>query len=365
MILCAVVALSAFDRLLIAPLLTSIARGLAVSLGAVSLVVTVHFVSYGLAQVGHGWLSDRIGRVRALQLALGGVAVGNAVATAAPSLGVLIGARALVGAASGGLVPGALVLVADEHSGAPRARKQAALTAALGGGTALTALVGLAGHTNGWRAVFALTAIAAVVMIPLLGPNEPRSARLPRPSTLPTLRQRQVRFISLVAVPEGAAVFGFVVFFAPALQGTGSSIMVAAVATGAVGLGMLVGGIAVRRLSGRPSDAQLILAGVALLTLGYLLAADMALAPILAAAGLAGLGQAALHSTLQRWATDAAPDARGLGTALFATGAFGGAGLAALAGVLLHGHFLVLFIAGAASASTAGAIVVKRGPAPA
>jgi MFS family permease len=85
---------------------------------------------------------------------------------------------------------------------------------------------------------------------------------------------------------------------------------------------MLVGGIAVRRLSGPLSDPRLILAGAALLTIGYLLAADMALAPILAAAALAGLGQSALHSTLQRWATDAAPDARGLGTALFATGAF-------------------------------------------
>lgn len=103
--------------------------------------------------------------------------------------------------------------------------------------------------------------------------------------------------------------------------------------------------------------------GAALLAVGYLLAADMVLAPILAAAAFAGLGQSALHSTLQRWATDAAPDARGLGTALFATGAFGGASLAALAGVLLHGHFLVLFIAGAASASAAGAIAVKRCPA--
>jgi hypothetical protein len=63
-VLCAVVALSAFDRLLIAPLLTSIAQGLAVSLGAVSLVVTVHFVSYGLAQVGHG-LGPNRARARA------------------------------------------------------------------------------------------------------------------------------------------------------------------------------------------------------------------------------------------------------------------------------------------------------------
>ncbi|HYB25221.1 MAG TPA: hypothetical protein VEF89_01265 [Solirubrobacteraceae bacterium] len=123
---------------------------------------------------------------------------------------------------------------------------------------------------------------------------------------------------------------------------------------------MLVGGIAVRRLSGRVSGTQLILAGSALLTAGYLLAFGMAFPPILAAAGLAGFGQSAHHSTLQQWATDAAPDARGLRTALFATGAFGGAALAALAGVLLPEHFRALFIAGAASACAAGVLAVTR-----
>ena len=355
----AIVALSAFDRLLIAPLLTSIARGLAVSIGAVSLVATVHFISYGLVQVGHGWLSDRIGRVRSLRLALLGVTLGNTIAAAAPSLGVLIGARAVVGAASGGLVPGALVLLADENAGASRARKQAALIAALGGGTTLTAVVGLAGNTNGWRAIFALTATVSLLLIPLLGPNRPPPEQRPRHRALRTLRRPEVRFVSLIAVPEGAAVFGFVVFFAPALQSLGSSLAVAALGTGTVGLGMVVGGIVVRRLTGRVADAHLLLAGASLLTAGYLLAADMALAPILAAAALAGIGQAALHSTLQRWATEAAPDARGLSTALFATGAFGGAGLAALTGALLPEHFLALFIAGAASACAAGMIALR------
>lgn len=51
-------------------------------MGAVSMVATVHFISYGLAQVGHGWLSDRFGRIRSLQVALLGAAVGNAVAAA-------------------------------------------------------------------------------------------------------------------------------------------------------------------------------------------------------------------------------------------------------------------------------------------
>ena len=359
-VLCAIVTLSAFDRLLIAPLLPSIARGLIVSIGSVALVATVHFISYGLAQVGHGWLSDRIGRARAVRVALLGVAVGNVVAAAAPSLGVLIAARAVVGAASGGLVPGTLVLLADENAGAARARKQAVLIAALGGGTALTALVGLAGEGNGWRVMFALTAAASLLLIPLLGPNRPRPPQAAGPDARWTLRRPEVRFISLVAVPEGAAVFGFVVFFAVALQQLGSSLAVAALSTGILGLGMLAGGFGVRRLTNRVADRHLIVAGAMTLSLGYLLAAELTPAAMLAAAALAGLGQSALHSTLQRWATEAAPEARGLSTALFATGAFGGAGLAALAAALLAEHFAVLFIAGAISAGLAGIIASRH-----
>jgi hypothetical protein len=44
-------------------------------------------------------------------------------------------------------------------------------------------------------------------------------------------------------------------------------------------------------------------------------------------------------------------------------GAFGGAGLAVLARVLLPGHFLALFIEGAASACVAGVMAVKCRPA--
>ena len=252
--------------------------------------------------------------------------------------------------------------MADEIAGASRARKQASLIAALGGGTALTAVVGFAGATNGWRAIFAPTAIVSLLPIPLLGPNRSPPRQRPGRRARRALRRPEVRFVSLVAVPEGAAVFGFVVFFAPALPRLGSSVAVAALGTSAVGLGMLVGGIVARRLTNRVPDAHMRLAGALLLTAGYLLAADTALAPILAAAALAGIGQSGLHSTLQRWATEAAPDARGLSTALFATGAFGGAGLAARAGAVLRERFVASYIAGAASAWAAGVVAVLYRP---
>jgi len=76
---------------------------------------------------------------------------------------------------------------------------------------------------------------------------------------------------------------------------------------------------------------------------GYLVAVDQALATILVAAVLAGVGQSALHATFQRWATEAAPQAPGV-TASFATGALGGAALAALVGEVIPREFTVLFV---------------------
>jgi MFS family permease len=79
---------------------------------------------------------------------------------------------------------------------------------------------------------------------------------------------------------------------------------------------------------------------------GYVVAVHVEPGTVLTAGVLTGLGQSALHATLQRWATEAAPTARGLSTSLFATGAFVGAGLAAL----LPSHYSLLFAIAAVTA---------------
>ena len=158
------------------------------------------------------------------------------------------------------------------------------------------------------------------------------------PGRLAVLTNPQVRVLALVAVPEGAAVFGFIVFYAPALTSAGRSPAISALGVAGVGIGMLLGGLVVGRLTGQIADRRLIAIGASILTVGYLVATDITLPTILAASVLTGIGQSGIHSCLQRWATEAAPEARGVSTALFAAGAFSGAGLAALLGVVIAGH---------------------------
>lgn len=359
MALYGVVAVGAFDRLTIAPLLAPIAHGLHATLPAATLAATAYLACYGLAQAGHGWLSDRIGRRRALRAALAMMAVASAASALAPAIGVFIAGRAVAGAASGGLVPGALVLLAD-HPGPRTARRQAALISALGAGTGLAAVAGLAGGAGAWRIVFAVTAVACAALIgPVPRGNPGAPGRSTRPRVTEVARRPEVRFLALAAVPEGAAVFGFILFFPPALAHLGQSAPIAALSTAAIGAGMLLGGMAVRPLTGKLSDRTLIAAGAALLAAGYAVTTAPNLPTLLTAAALVGIGQSALHATLQRWATQAAPDARGTSTALFATGTFVGAGAAALLGAILPSQFTALFITAAACAAVSGLIAAR------
>lgn len=362
--LCAVVGLSAFDRLLIASLLIPIAHAFRVSLGTATLAATVYLIATGLAQVSHGQLSDRIGRAGALRVALIALAVGNATAAAAPTLAVLIAGRTVAGAASGGLVPGALVLLADRGHDQRRARHQAVLIAALGFGTALAALPGLADHGWAWRIPLGISAAAAIALIAAIRPSGPVSVPAVSRAGWRLLANPQVRVLALVAVPEGAAVFGFIVYYAPALTSAGRSPAISALGVAGVGIGMLLGGLVARRLTGQITDRRLIAIGASILTVGYLVATDITLPTILAASVLTGIGQSGIHSCLQRWATEAAPEARGVSTALFAAGAFSGAGLAALLGVVIAGHYTLLFIFAAASAASAGGLASRPRTAP-
>lgn len=60
----------------------------------------------------------------------------------------------------------------------------------------------------------------ACLITPFRGPEDQPAAA--GPGVIDVARRRKVRSIALVAIPEGAAVFGFIVFFPLALQHTGT-----------------------------------------------------------------------------------------------------------------------------------------------
>lgn len=143
--------------------LPAIARAFGASFQAVQWVVIAYLLALTALLVGAGRLGDAVGRRRLL---CAGIALFTGAAAAgalAPTLWVLVGARALQGAGAAAMMALTLAMVADA---VPRARAGAAmgwLGSASAVGTALgPAVGGLLLQTSGWRALF-------LAMLPLGG----------------------------------------------------------------------------------------------------------------------------------------------------------------------------------------------------
>ena len=353
---------STCDRFAIAPLLVPIAASFGAPLASAAGAAGGYFLAYGLMQVVWGLLSDRIGRVRVMRVALVGAVLGGVASVFAPTLPVLIAARVATGACTAALIPAALVYVGDTWPAAVRQRPMSDLLAATALGTAVaTAGAGVLADVVGWRAVFATTAAAAALLsVALRALPEPEPAGTPDPARPDgggwaavlgplgaVFGDGWARVVLLLAFVEGAVVLGVLTYLAPALQAGGSSAALAGLAAGGYGVGAMGFSRVVRRLVGRRSPAALAGTGGVFLTLAWVFPLVTVHPVTIAVAGLClGGCWAFLHSTLQTWATDVVPRARATAVALFATLLFLGssAGTALGAPLADTGAFGALFL---------------------
>jgi len=340
------------DRFAVAPLLIPIAASFHVSLAAVSGAASLYYLAYGLMPPVYGVLSDRFGRVRVIRAALAGTALADLLSALSPNLTALLVARFVTGGIACGVFPTTLVYLADRF---PFKARQHAITNVLVfvalGTTAGTLGAGLTAHVLSWRYFFLIPgALALAVAIALGGIPESlvtRSSQNPVKQVASVLRHGWAVIVLLLAVVNGAVMFGFVTYLAPALEANGQSPAIAGAVVASYGLSVLfctrVFGYVARRL-----PAALILAGgAAMLLIGYLIAgATQSVPAILAASVLAGGAYAFMQSTFQTWATDVVPEARGTATSLFATAIFAGAALATsgVAGLASANQYSTLFV---------------------
>lgn len=332
---------SNFDRFMVAALLVLIARDLDEPLVAVTWVATAYFLAYGLMQLVWGVLSDRLGRVRTMRVAMSVAGMTGVLSALSPSLEVLLVSRTVAGAAFAAAVPTAMVYLGDTI---PVERRQGPVTDLMTGGA-----VGMAVSTisaaavaelTSWRVAMASTAVLALVLwwrLRLL--TEPADAERPRP--LPALRAvlaaPWARLVLCLAFLEGMVVLGFLTFFPTTLQQVGHSATVAGAVTTAFGVSTIAFARLVKRLSRTVSPARLIGSGAVCAVAAFVAAAaDPDLVGILLASLLLGAARALMHSSLQTWVTDVVPHARAMAVSLFATVLFTGTSAAAgIGGVLV------------------------------
>lgn len=341
---------SQFDRLMIAPMLVVIAGEMGRSVEAVSKAAAVYFLCYGFAQVGWAVVSDRLGRVRTMRLALLLAMVGGVGSALVPDVGWLIAARGFTGACFAAAIPGALVYIGDT---VPVRVRQAPLTdlmtsAAVGMAMATVTAGGIAQFTS-WRVAFVVTAVIAGVLAvcmrwivePELGTPPPVWA-----SVKGVLSSRTVLLVLGLVLVEGLVLLGPLTFLPVVLHASGLSVAVSGLLTAAYGVAVLVFARVVKGRTKTTAPWLLILIGGGMAVVAYaVMVVSHGAVGVVIGTVLLGGGWAFMHSTLQTWATDMAPGYRAMAVSLFATMLFTGSAVgAAVFGPMVDaGGFTAMF----------------------
>ncbi len=140
---------------MIAVALPSIADEFDISVGRVSILVTVYLIAMLLGQPLSGRISDRIGARRSVRIALIGFAVLSIVCAVSVNFEMLVAARAGQAAFASALAPSVQSLLTTSTSAAERGQMFGILGSVLGIGAASGPVVG-GGLTElfGWHAIF-------------------------------------------------------------------------------------------------------------------------------------------------------------------------------------------------------------------
>ncbi len=325
------------DRFAMPPMLLAIAHDLDAPPSAIVQAAGAYFLAYGLCQPLWGVVSDWLGLVRTMRIALVCAGIASVVAGFALTPLTLGIARGVGGAFFGAAYPAGIVYVGDT---VPADRRQQELTRLMVGvalGTALASVgAGIVAQVFTWRAAFlatGLTALALAVALRLLvEPPRTRSHRNPAAPFLLVARSRTTLFVLGLAFVEGAVLLGTLTLLPAAIEAAGATTALAGGIAAIYGVAVLVSAGVVGPLSRRLHPSRLIAVGaVSALAACLLLALSRDAGTAVVVTLLLGLAWGSMHSSLQTWATEVLPAARATVVSLFAGALFCGSALAALA----------------------------------
>lgn len=327
---------SNFTLRLVDPIVPTLAAEFGRTIQQTAILATAFSFSYAFGQPFLGPIADSIGKLRSISICLVGVAIAGVLASLATSFEAMFVLRAVAGICAGGVIPAAMAAIGDR---APVAERQIALgrflVIMIFGQMSGAAFSGIIAHHIGWRAVFDIAAVLALISLALvLVLLKPRAAadRQKISAASAIARYRTVfanpttPVLYALVMVEGALVFGFPPYVAAILNersGVGSS--EAGLVIGALGLGGIIYGILTRKLVTRLGPARMTTLGGLIMACAYVIFAFPL--PWWTAAGvflMQGFGFFLMHGTFQAVATELAPEARGSAVALFACSLFAG-----------------------------------------
>ena len=340
------------------PMLPELSRVFAAPISAVSQVISLFAITYGLMQLFYGPVGDRYGKYRVVMLATLGCGIGSVLSALSTDLSVLVAARIGSALAAAAIIPLSLAWVGDV---VPYEQRQETL-ARLGLGTMLGITAGqlfggLLTDTLGWRWAFVMMALAFGIVCAMLWRQLKHLAPAAHQTHAPAGFFKQLKQVAHdpwartllgIALIEGALIFGSLAVTASHLHHMHHiSLTLAGGTTALFGLGgmayMAAAKMAIRRFGevGLARQGGLYF-GLAFLVIAFCPWWQLALP----ACFVAGFGFAMFHNTMQAKATQMVPTARATGVTLFAGFLFLGQSIGVLMLAALISHFNSTWVLG-------------------
>ena len=376
-LLAAAAFLSSAGARIVDPLLHAIATDFSVSVPDLWVVIAAFTLPYGLNQLLLGPVGDRFGKLRVMLGALVGYALFTGACAFASDLAGLALLRACAGAASAGLIPVGMAYIGDA---VPYGQRQVTLSKFLTGIVLAQTLAGpvggIFGQYVGWRGVFLVLALLAIVVAVAFAarirslPDRRSPGRMFKPENYVRMASHPIgRLVLAAAALDGALFVGCFPYLAPYLhEHFGLSYAQVGLILACFGIGAWTYTRFAGRLLARLGEGGLALAGGLLMALALAVAVLSGRWWLFVPVELAlGLGFFMLHSVLQARATEMLPQARATAVATFACVLFLGQSV----GALLMGAAIARFDYPTAFLIDAGCIVLlslwlgralRRGP---
>lgn len=316
------------DNWVVSPILPSISKGLGTSVGSAALIIAAYMLPFGLFQPIYGYLGDKFGRVRVINVTMVFFTIATALCATAASLTSLTIFRALTGAFAGSVMPVSFALIGDVF---PLNERQSAIGTFLGigflGQGLSTIIGGSISYFFSWRGVFAIYALLSIIptmMLFTISKSIPVTTNKNSKFFAPIgslLKNAKSRSIYIIVFLEGLLIMGTFSFLGGFIKNQYNyNNLIIGLIMSVFGIMAIAGGRFAAKLSAKVGYKKTIIIGFTSAILANLIniLGGNILPLLIIGIALLGLGLMLAHSTFLTLASEFAASARGVATSLVA-----------------------------------------------
>lgn len=325
------------DNWVVSPILPSIAGNLNVDIAQAGLLITAYMLPFGLFQIVFGPLADRYGKKQIITVSLVLFTIATGLCALGTTLTNLAVYRALTGVFAASVMPISLALIGDVF---PIKERQGAIGTFMGisflGQGLSMAIGGTIAYFLNWRGVFAIYAALSLFPVFLLLknykllPSEKHADSKILAPYVKLISTKKSLFTYILVLLEGMFIVGSFSYAGAFIAKTyGFNNFYIGLIMTAFGIMTVVGGRLGGKLAAKIGSRKMLTLGLVLAIVADLLisAAGSILVLLIAGIAMLGLGFIFTHSTLLTRATEFAQKARGAAMSLVAFCFMGGGGI--------------------------------------